>query len=314
MILLFTSTLVAGDPPWGTAYVVGDIPYVIVTDREMINEMFHSSAFSQYPFGSHLESIHLDTNATKMISGLSISWESLWEPATLYPIVTSQKGYKSYFGFWPGKEIVCATLSATGEGSRVFMSIKQLYYSEGAIIVECSIPDGIDIKSIEKSSSKNAVALGYFNKKYRKNFEMHADTLAKSAQDSFVKTSTEYFNKLSVYEGQELRRSTMIPISTRDPSYKHETLYAGVFSWGEKDVTGFLVIFDGNGKLIGVEEGATSILGTIDTDRNGYSEILTFWGSGYGGGISVYTVLPASSPTKAWYEINLLHTIATVWD
>ena len=68
--------------------------------------------------------------------------------------------------------------------------------------------------------------------------------------------------------------------------------FAAIVSFGEKDVYGTLYLLNESGEIIDKNDKKVfnRILGFTDANRDGIHELMIFEGSGYGGGVCIYTI------------------------
>ena len=315
LLLIASTVLGEGYGPFGNVYIWDSKPYVIISDNEVITKLYKQLALSANSLEKEGLSINLAKDQIVHKKHVALSYRSIRGGVDLLPILSTREGFDNVFGIWPGKEIACETLSNNDDNPRVYMKVRKIFlYHEDQldrIVVECDPIQARQMDQIKSSRSQSLACLGYHRKGYSKFYKPYENTIPEIVSNSFAALESKYLpvnDKNSNFS--ESHHSDIMAMSFQGLSYKDETLYFGVFSTGDKSVKGYLVILNPAGELLTIREGFTQLLGIFDINRNWRSEVLLFYGSGYGGGIE----LIEPDLVDGEFKIKSLHRLDTVWD
>jgi len=312
-ILTIAISVFGATNPYGNARIFENTPYVIVSNQKFISSLYKQVALTKNNIKSKIDPVSIDAENVNIVNNMTFSYQTMGGNVKLYPIITTEEGYQSIFGFWPGKEIVCEVL--TSDNHQVFLNIDQIFlYQEqnlDLIIVRCKPISAEDTEIIRSSRDKSIVCLGSFYKQYSKYYQPLDKSIPQSIKDKYQEIESKYISKADI-PPYETYQSELLAISGRmNQSNSVNILYVGVFSISGKSAKGFLALLDTNGELIEIRNGYTQLFGIFDLNKDGIDEILAFWGSGYGGGVELFGM---NAEKFGKDKLESLHKLTTVWD
>ena len=319
-LAILVSTVFGNHKPHGSARVLENIPYVIVSDQETISSLFKNLALTDINIGDDAEHISVDINNPARVGRITVSSKTMGgSTLTVYPIKSSEQGFKNALGFWLGKEIVWEGYSAE-TNPRLYLTMDQIYlYHEkklDLILVKCKPISEQDLELIKLTREKSMVCLGGFQKESRgENKKNSEKTIPQIVQDKYTEIESKYISEEDKTRPYWRYESELVAVSGVDKyrPYLVIPFYVGIFYAGDgkESKGGYLVLLDEHGEVIISKKGYSRLIGIYDLDRNGGDEILTFWGSGFGGGVELFEIDATRFP---YLELESLHRLQTIWD